>query len=67
MHWHSGGLGHVLGFLGYATLFLHTIWSGIRPGPHDSVKKLDRVIRIAGGLFVLLFFLFGFFVVPSPQ
>lgn len=67
MHWHSGGFWHVLAFLGYGTVFVHTIWSGIRPGPRDSRKMLDRVIRVAGGLFVLLFFLFGFFLAPSTQ
>ena len=67
MHWHSGGIWHVLGFLVYGTVFAHTIWSGIRPGPRESRKKLDRIIRVAGGLLVLLFFLFCFFLAPSPK
>jgi hypothetical protein len=67
VHWHSGGVWHVMGFLGYGTVFTHTIWSGIHPGPRDSRRKLDRLIRVAGGLFVLLFFLLCFFLAPSPK
>ena len=52
--------------LGYCVYLVEIVKSGIHPGPKDSKNMVDRVIRVAGGLFILIIFLIAFFVFNPP-
>jgi hypothetical protein len=44
-----------------------TAWSGFRPGPSDSRKWYDRLIRAVGGLIVLAALTFGLILKISEE
>lgn len=39
--------------MGFLASFIRIVWSGIRPGPNDSLAWYDRAIRVGGGLFII--------------
>jgi hypothetical protein len=57
-HWIRGFLFVIL----YCVILLKVIISGFRPGPNDSNKMVDRIIRAGGGIFLLLVLLVAAYV-----
>ena len=56
----SDWLARLLGLLAYCFPFANAVRTGLYPGPKDSKQMSDRVIRAAGGIFVIVALL-GFF------
>jgi hypothetical protein len=54
---HNRLIGVLLTLTLYCLFFLRIVKSGLRPGPNDPQKMLDRVIRVGGGVILLIFML----------
>lgn len=67
MHSHLQWFWRVIVLLGYCAYFVRVVKSGLQPGPNDSDKMVDRVIRVGGGLFILVFFVVVFFIFNPPK
>jgi hypothetical protein len=61
--WIRGALVVIL----YCLVFLKTVKSGFRPGPKDSKKMADRIIRAGGGMFLLLCLLLAVYILKRYQ